>query len=29
MTIIGLALNSVVEVAEYVMTPWRRGRGAT
>ncbi len=29
MTIIGLALNSVVEVLEYVMTPWRRGRGAT
>jgi len=29
MTIIGLALNSVVEVAEYLMTPWRRGRGAT
>jgi NitT/TauT family transport system permease protein len=29
MTIIGLALNSVVEIAEYVMTPWRRGRGAT
>lgn len=29
MTIIGLALNSVVEILEYVMTPWRRGRGAT
>jgi len=29
MTIIGLALNSMVEVAEYLMTPWRRGRGAT
>jgi NitT/TauT family transport system permease protein len=27
MTIIGLGLNSIVEVAEYVMTPWRRSRG--
>jgi NitT/TauT family transport system permease protein len=24
LTIIGLALNSVVEIAEYFMTPWRR-----
>jgi NitT/TauT family transport system permease protein len=28
MTIIGLALNSAVEVLEYVITPWRRGRSA-
>jgi NitT/TauT family transport system permease protein len=26
LTIIGLALNTIVEVAEYLMTPWRRGR---
>lgn len=26
MTIIGLALNSIVELAEYLMTPWRRRR---
>ena len=24
LTIIGLALNSIVELAEYLMTPWRR-----
>jgi NitT/TauT family transport system permease protein len=29
LTIIGLALNTVVEVAEYLMTPWRRGRSNT
>jgi NitT/TauT family transport system permease protein len=28
MTIIGLALNSIVEVVEYVMAPWRRRRRA-
>ena len=28
LTIIGLALNTIVEVAEYLMTPWRRGRGS-
>jgi NitT/TauT family transport system permease protein len=26
LTIIGLALNGVVEVVEYLMTPWRRGQ---
>ena len=26
LTIIGLALNTIVEVAEYFMTPWRRER---
>jgi NitT/TauT family transport system permease protein len=26
LTIIGLALNSVVEVLEYLMSPWRRRR---
>jgi NitT/TauT family transport system permease protein len=26
LTIIGLALNSMVEIAEYFMTPWRRER---
>ena len=26
MTIIGLGLNSLVEVVEYLMTPWRRNR---
>ena len=26
MTIIGLALNSIVEVTEYFMTPWRRNQ---
>jgi NitT/TauT family transport system permease protein len=29
LTIIGLALNTIVEVAEYLMTPWRRGRSDT
>jgi len=29
LTIIGLALNTVVEVAECLMTPWRRGRSNT
>ncbi len=29
LTIIGLALNTIVEVAEYLMTPWRRGRSNT
>jgi NitT/TauT family transport system permease protein len=28
MTIIGLALNSVVEILEYLMTPWRRSRNS-
>jgi NitT/TauT family transport system permease protein len=28
MTIIGLALNSAVEILEYLMAPWRRRRGA-
>ncbi len=28
LTMIGLALNAVVEVAEYLMTPWRRGQGS-
>lgn len=27
LTIIGLALNTIVEVAEYVMTPWQRSQG--
>lgn len=27
MTVIGLGLNSIVEVTEYFMTPWRRRRG--
>jgi NitT/TauT family transport system permease protein len=26
MTIIGLGLNTIVEVFEYFMTPWRRDR---
>jgi NitT/TauT family transport system permease protein len=26
LTVIGLALNAVVEVVEYLMTPWRRGQ---
>jgi NitT/TauT family transport system permease protein len=26
MTIIGLGLNSIVEIVEYLMTPWRRNR---
>lgn len=26
MTIIGLGLNSIVEIAEYIMTPWRRNQ---
>ena len=26
LTVIGLALNSLVEIAEYLMTPWRRHR---
>ncbi|HYZ63767.1 MAG TPA: ABC transporter permease [Acetobacteraceae bacterium] len=28
MTVIGLALNSIVELFEYFMTPWRRRRAA-
>jgi NitT/TauT family transport system permease protein len=28
LTIIGLALNTIVEVLEYLMTPWRRGQSA-
>ncbi len=28
MTVIGLALNSVVELLEYLMTPWRRSRNS-
>ncbi|MEZ2126366.1 MULTISPECIES: ABC transporter permease [unclassified Sinorhizobium] len=28
MTIIGLGLNSIVEVVEYLMTPWRRNRNS-
>ena len=27
LTIIGLALNTIVEVVEYVMTPWQRSQG--
>lgn len=27
LTIIGLALNTIVEVAEYFMTPWQRSQG--
>jgi NitT/TauT family transport system permease protein len=27
LTIIGLALNSIVEVVEYLMTPWQRSQG--
>jgi NitT/TauT family transport system permease protein len=27
LTVIGLALNSIVEVVEYLMTPWRRTQG--
>jgi len=27
LTIIGLALNSIVEVVEYLITPWQRSRG--
>ena len=29
LTIIGLALNTVVEVVEYLMTPWQRGQAKT
>jgi NitT/TauT family transport system permease protein len=29
LTLIGLALNGVVEIVEILMTPWRRGRGTT
>lgn len=29
LTIIGLALNTIVEVVEYVMTPWQRSQGKT
>src|SRR6266849_5605083 len=29
LTIIGLALNTIVELSEYVMTPWRRGRNTS
>jgi NitT/TauT family transport system permease protein len=29
LTIIGLALNTAVEVVEYVMTPWQRGQAKT
>jgi NitT/TauT family transport system permease protein len=29
LTIIGLALNTIVEVVEYVMTPWQRGQAKT
>jgi NitT/TauT family transport system permease protein len=29
LTIIGLALNSIVEVVEYFMTPWQRSQGKT
>ena len=28
MTIIGLGLNSLVEIVEYLMTPWRRNRNS-
>ncbi len=28
LTIIGLALNTIVEIAEYLMTPWRRGQSS-
>jgi NitT/TauT family transport system permease protein len=28
LTMIGLALNAIVEVAEYFMTPWRRGQSS-
>src|SRR5262245_59238491 len=28
LTMIGLALNAVVEVTEYLMTPWRRGQSS-
>jgi NitT/TauT family transport system permease protein len=27
LTIIGLALNTIVEVVEYIMTPWQRSQG--
>lgn len=27
LTVIGLALNAVVEIVEHLMTPWRRARG--
>jgi NitT/TauT family transport system permease protein len=27
LTIIGLALNGIVEAVEYLMTPWRRASG--
>jgi NitT/TauT family transport system permease protein len=29
LTIIGLALNTIVEVVEYFMTPWQRGQART
>ena len=29
LTIIGLALNTIVEVVEYFMTPWQRNFGNT
>lgn len=29
LTIIGLALNTIVEVVEYVITPWQRGQART
>jgi NitT/TauT family transport system permease protein len=29
LTIIGLALNTIVEVVEYFMTPWQRGQAKT
>jgi ABC-type nitrate/sulfonate/bicarbonate transport system permease component len=29
LTIIGLALNTIVEVVEYLMTPWQRGQAKT
>jgi NitT/TauT family transport system permease protein len=29
LTIIGLALNSIVEVVEYLITPWQRSQGKT
>jgi len=29
LTIIGLALNTIVEVVEYVITPWQRGQAKT
>jgi len=29
LTIIGLALNTIVEVVEYIITPWQRGQAKT